>query len=174
MLEIGNGGLNEQQERTHFAFWAAMKSPLLIGTNLNLIKQSSLAILKSRTLINFNQDPVYGKPANPFKWDGVFNKAKPPQYWSGRFSDGVLVLLFNNAPQTGSMSFSYHESPDLSKDKPYQAVDAWTGKGYGCFSTGLTVSNIRGYDTAVLVLREGCAKGPPSRSEPGKINIDYQ
>src|SRR5882724_2509371 len=85
MLEVGNGGLTEPQERTHFALWAAMKSPLLIGTDLIKIKPSSLAILKSRPLIEFNQDPVYGKPARPFKWDGVYKKYVPPSYWSGRF-----------------------------------------------------------------------------------------
>jgi alpha-galactosidase len=173
MLEVGNGGLTEQQERTHFALWAAMKSPLLIGTDLIKIKLSSLAILKSRRLILFNQDTVYGKPAKPFKWDGVFNRAKPPQYWSGRSSDGVMVLLFNHSPQPGMMSFNYAESPDLSKDKPYHIVDGWTGKTYGCFSTGLEVSGIRSNDTAVLILREGCSRGPPRSPEPGRIEVDY-
>jgi len=173
MLEVGNGGLTEQQERTHFALWAAMKSPMLIGTALIKTKPSSLATLKSRRLILSNQDTVYGKPAKPFKWDGVFKRFDPPQYWSGRSSDGVMVLLFNHSPQAGTMSFTYTESPDLLKDKPYHVVDGWTGKTYGCFSTGLEVSGIRSNDTAVFILREGCAKGPPRSPEPGKITVDY-
>jgi hypothetical protein len=36
MLEVGNGALTAAETRTHFAFWAAMKSPLLIGTNVKL------------------------------------------------------------------------------------------------------------------------------------------
>jgi alpha-galactosidase len=36
ILEVGNGALTAAETRTHFAFWAAMKSPLLIGTNVNL------------------------------------------------------------------------------------------------------------------------------------------
>jgi alpha-galactosidase len=32
MLEIGNGDLTMAESRSHFALWAAMKSPLLIGT----------------------------------------------------------------------------------------------------------------------------------------------
>ena len=36
MLEVGNGALTAAETRKHFALWAAMKSPLLIGTNLKL------------------------------------------------------------------------------------------------------------------------------------------
>jgi hypothetical protein len=32
MLEIGNGNLTLAENRAHFALWAAMKSPLIIGT----------------------------------------------------------------------------------------------------------------------------------------------
>lgn len=32
MLEIGNGNLTLAENRAHFALWAVMKSPLLIGT----------------------------------------------------------------------------------------------------------------------------------------------
>ena len=180
MLEVGNGGLTETQERTHFALWAAMKSPLLIGTDLMKIKPSSLAILKSRRLIQFNQDPVYGKPAKPFKWDGVFKRFDPPTFWSGRFSDGVfsdgvMVFLINHSPEAGTMKFNYADSPDLSAGaphKPYHVVDAWTGRTYGCFSTGLEVSGIRSQRHGrCLILREGCSRGQP-RSPRGRQDHD--
>lgn len=32
MLEVGNGDLTVQENRAHFALWAIMKSPLIIGT----------------------------------------------------------------------------------------------------------------------------------------------
>lgn len=32
MLEIGNGDLTAEENRAHFALWAIMKSPLIIGT----------------------------------------------------------------------------------------------------------------------------------------------
>ena len=40
MLEVGNGALTAAETRTHFAFWAAMKSPLLIGTNVSRLSPS--------------------------------------------------------------------------------------------------------------------------------------
>ena len=67
MLEIGNG-INEMESRSHFALWAIMKSPLLIGTDLSKISKSDIDILQNKYLLAFNQDPVYGKPAQPYKW----------------------------------------------------------------------------------------------------------
>jgi alpha-galactosidase len=32
MLEVGNGNLTIEENRSHFALWAALKSPLIIGT----------------------------------------------------------------------------------------------------------------------------------------------
>ena len=35
MMEIGNGRLSLQEQRTHFAAWAFMKSPILLGTDVS-------------------------------------------------------------------------------------------------------------------------------------------
>lgn len=32
MLEVGNGALTLEENRAHFALWAVMKAPLIIGT----------------------------------------------------------------------------------------------------------------------------------------------
>lgn len=32
MLEVGNGNVTDAEGRSHFALWAAMKAPLIIGT----------------------------------------------------------------------------------------------------------------------------------------------
>jgi alpha-galactosidase len=58
MLEIGNGGLTLEEERTHFVLWAISKSPLIIGCDLSKISKESLAILKHKELIAINQDPM--------------------------------------------------------------------------------------------------------------------
>jgi alpha-galactosidase len=56
MLEVGNGGMNEDEEQSHFSLWALMKSPLLIGCDLTKISNSSLAILSNAEVIALNQD----------------------------------------------------------------------------------------------------------------------
>jgi len=34
MMEIGNGNLTIEEERTHFAAWVFLKSPILLGTDV--------------------------------------------------------------------------------------------------------------------------------------------
>lgn len=66
MLEVGvhdnfsgvvGYGLTVVEEQTHFALWAISKAPLIIGANLNDIRDESLAIYKNSWLIAVNQDP---------------------------------------------------------------------------------------------------------------------
>ena len=84
MLEIGNG-LSAAESRSHFAAWAAMKSPLLIGTDVSKLSDDDLGILKNSFLLNFNQDNVFGAPAMPYNRDQnpdwTFNASWPAQYW---------------------------------------------------------------------------------------------
>lgn len=35
MMEIGNGALTIQEQRTHFAAWVFLKSPILLGTDVS-------------------------------------------------------------------------------------------------------------------------------------------
>ncbi|KAF3934155.1 Alpha-galactosidase [Dactylellina cionopaga] len=67
MLEVGNG-LSEAEDRSHFALWAILKSPLLIGTPLDKITPAALSVFKNKELIAYNQDSVFGTPAKPYKW----------------------------------------------------------------------------------------------------------
>lgn len=57
MLEIGNGGMTIEEEKTHFALWALAKAPLIIGCDLTTVRPESLQILKNANLIAVNQDP---------------------------------------------------------------------------------------------------------------------
>ncbi len=81
MLEVGNGNLTVAESRSHFALWAIMKAPLIIGTTLDNITQTNMDILQNKYLIAFSQDEIYGKPAQPYKWgvnpDYTFNATNP-------------------------------------------------------------------------------------------------
>ena len=54
-MEIGNG-LPPAEERTHFAMWCMMSTPLMIGCDLTKIPQATLDLLKNRELIALDQD----------------------------------------------------------------------------------------------------------------------
>jgi alpha-galactosidase len=159
MLEVGNGILTPAETRSHFALWAMMKSPLIIGTNLTALSDANIAILQNKYLLAFNQDNVYGKPAAPYKWgvnpDWTFNSTFPAQYWSGASSKGTAVALFNPFNETKTMVADYAEVPQLEKGGCYDVVDMWTGKDMGCKEKKVSVK-VAPHDTAALLFTRKC------------------
>ncbi|CAK7198241.1 hypothetical protein SEUCBS139899_000900 [Sporothrix eucalyptigena] len=161
MLEVGNKGLSLAEARTHFAFWAAMKSPLLIGTDLTTLTDVNRDILTNKWLLQFNQDLVVGAPAKPYKWgtnpDGMFNETYPAEYWSGRFGDGrVLVLALNPYATTKTKIITWSEVPELkgsSSSTSIKVTDAWTGKDLGTIQDSSLSANVSSHDTAVFVVQ---------------------
>lgn len=55
MMQLGNGMSNEE-EKTHFAMWCMMSTPLMIGCDLTKISPQTLEILKNEELIAIHQD----------------------------------------------------------------------------------------------------------------------
>ncbi|KAH8924798.1 glycoside hydrolase family 27 protein [Atractiella rhizophila] len=159
MLEVNNGNLTLAEQRTHFALWAAMKSPLLIGTDLATISSDEVAILANKHLLAFSQDPVNGKPATPYKWgtnaDWTYNDTFPAEYWSGKCKEGTMVLLFNPYDVATSKSALWSEVPGLKGHKSYSLKDAWTGRNLGCVASNYTVT-VAAHDTAVIIVGKAC------------------
>jgi len=58
MLEIGNGGMTEDEEKSHFSLWCISKAPLLIGCNLAEVRQFSLDIMRNKEVIDIDQDSL--------------------------------------------------------------------------------------------------------------------
>lgn len=50
MLEVGNEDLSVEESRTHFALWAAMKSPLMIGADVSLHSSFSRLLVVKLTI----------------------------------------------------------------------------------------------------------------------------
>lgn len=55
MMQLGNG-MSIEEEKTHFAMWCMMSTPLMIGCNLTKIPKATLKILKNEELIAINKD----------------------------------------------------------------------------------------------------------------------
>lgn len=158
MLEVGNGNITVEETRTHFALWAMMKSPLLIGTDITRLSQQNIDILQNKYLIAFNQDNSYGKPAMPYKWgvspDWMYNATNPAEYWSGDSSAGVMVAMFNSLNNTRTMTGHFDEVPQLDGNA-YHVVNVWTGEDMGCHK-GYVELSVDKHDTAVLLLKGSC------------------
>jgi alpha-galactosidase len=162
MLEVGNlpsSPTVEAETRSHFALWAAMKSPLLIGTDLSKLSSHDLGVLKNPYLLAFNQDNKYGRPAAPYKWgtnpDWTFDAKRPAEFWAGRSSVGILVLVLNTDDVAGNRTIDFSEVPGISGATRYNIRDVWTGEVRNCVSGGL-ITEIGPHDTAAVIIESKC------------------
>ncbi|KAF2682609.1 glycoside hydrolase family 27 protein [Lentithecium fluviatile CBS 122367] len=146
MLQVGNGGLNENEERAHVGLWAIAKSPLLIGTDLSKLQNSTLNILKNKALIAINQDTL-GKAATYFQPAGasapVDGSLYP--YWAGPLSDGVVVGIVASEG-AANLSVSFADVPGLGSGswEWSEAFTGATGEGTGV-SADLPAHDMRVY-----------------------------
>lgn len=160
MLEIGNGNLTLAESRSHFAFWAAMKSPLIIGTALDTLPATHVDILRNKYLLAFHQDASHGAPATPYKWgtnpDWTFNATNPAEYWSGKSTQGTLVLALNTLATNATREIIWNEVPGLEDGRDaFEVTEIWSGKSLGCVEHGIKTV-VGSHDTAGYVVGKNC------------------
>ncbi|MDR2974128.1 MAG: NPCBM/NEW2 domain-containing protein [Propionibacteriaceae bacterium] len=57
MMQVGRG-MTPTEDKTHFAMWAMMSTPLMLGNDLTKISQQTLDIVTNKEIIAINQDPL--------------------------------------------------------------------------------------------------------------------
>jgi alpha-galactosidase len=119
MLEVGNGGMNEDEYRTHVTLWAILAAPLLAGNDLSKMTPETLALLTNKEVIAVDQDRL-GRQGDRVWAEG------PREIWAKSLSGGVkAVALFNRTetPRTISLKLSMIGFTDGAKLR-----DLWTHK----------------------------------------------
>src|SRR5258708_13127736 len=59
MLEVGNGGMNDTEYRSHFSLWAILAAPLIAGNDLPSIRPEIHDILTNREVIAPDHDALH-------------------------------------------------------------------------------------------------------------------
>lgn len=57
MMEVGNG-MTDAEDRSHFAMWSMLASPLILGNDLRTISKETLKTISNKNVIAVNQDPL--------------------------------------------------------------------------------------------------------------------
>ena len=70
MLEVGNGGMNLEEYKTHFGLWAISKAPLIIGCDVTNMTKEIKNILMNREVIAINQDSL-GEQGRKIKYKKI-------------------------------------------------------------------------------------------------------
>lgn len=130
MLEIGNGGMTDEEYRTHMSLWSMLAAPLLAGNDLRTMSDSIKKILTNSELIAIDQDPE-GKPVRR-----VSDPASTAIVLARPLHDGYLAVgLFNRSDQPQAITVKWSdvgltETPSHARDLWKHADIATSGTSY--------------------------------------------
>lgn len=135
MLEVGNGGLTPDEERTHFALWAILNSPLLLGNDLRNMSPQVLDILTNKEIIAINQDSL-GIQGFKYKKEGTVEIWVKPMV-----NDEWAFCFFNRSQQPSDFTFNWERETikdnifdkeiTFNRDNIYKIKDLYQHKVIG-------------------------------------------
>ena len=118
MLEIGNGGMTDDEYRTHMSLWSILAAPLLAGNDLRSMSPAILEILTNREVIAVNQDKA-GKQGRRVAQSGE------QEVWVRPLADGGHAIgMFNRSAAPATVSLKWAELGP--KASPKKGRDLWT------------------------------------------------
>lgn len=141
MLEIGNGGMSDDEYRTHMSLWAMSAAPLMMGHDLRETSPAALAILANRAVIAVDQDRlgIQGRPVR---------KSGSVEIWKKPLADGqIAVAMFNRGAQAADADLT---AADTGLAAVTGATNLWGGAVAG--ATGLGRYNIAPHGVVHLIV----------------------
>jgi alpha-galactosidase len=127
MLEVGNGGMTEDEYRAHMSLWALIASPLIAGNDIRTMTQQTKDMLLNPEVIAVNQDPAGLQGVK------VAEDAEGQQVWARPVTKkgARAVVMFNRTGTNKEYSVRWS---DLGLAPGKAAVrDLWQRKDLGEF-----------------------------------------
>src|ERR1700727_2300566 len=116
MLEIGNGGMNADEYRTHMSLWSLLSAPLMAGNDLRTMTDETKSILMNPDVIAIDQDPA-AKPVQLLSQEGKTEILSRP------LQDGsTAVAIFNRGDEATHGSVAWNS---LKLGKNLKVRDLW-------------------------------------------------
>jgi alpha-galactosidase len=156
MLEIGNGGMKDEEYRTQMTLWCVLAAPLFAGNDLTQMSLTTLEILTNPEVIAIDQDAA-GIQAHRAWQEG------PREAWVKPLADQSWALaVFNRQTRPVSVTL---DLGTLSLPAILQVRDLWLRKELGTFKQSLTVSVPR-HGSVLLKGTPATAESPKDRKVP--------
>lgn len=148
MLEVGNGGMSEDEYRSHMSLWCVMKAPLLIGCDLRGLEVGGeiLNLLGNEEVLSVNQDGL-GRQARRV-WSSTLEGGR-----GGRvrgFGGGSAIMVPCEGPEGGegddvdAVFWAVEPAEEMVKVKEDEG---------GGGPTATAALDIRGRDAEAVTLR---------------------
>jgi alpha-galactosidase len=117
MLEVGNGGMTNDEYRTHLSLWSILAAPLLAGNDLRNMSEATREILTNREVVAIDQDMNGAQGRRIARSDDW-------EIWAKALSNGALAIgLFNRGRAASQITIKWS---DLGlKPTPTHGRDLW-------------------------------------------------
>lgn len=153
MMEVGNE-MNNTEDKSHFAMWCMLSSPLFTGNDYRKMSKETLAILTNKELIAINQDKLGIQGFKHAAEDGL-------EVWVKPLSDGNWAVTFLNRSEVAKkINFDWKKNPIKDVDFGYEAdfqkttfklKNLWTNKDSGNTKKNFT-AELASHDCITLKL----------------------
>lgn len=108
MMEVGNG-MTQAEDRTHFAMWSLLASPLMLGNDVRKTSKETIALLTNKEIIAVNQDAL---GIQGFK----YLQDKNLEIWAKPLQDGAWALCFlNTGNESEKITFNWNSHTIIDK-----------------------------------------------------------
>ncbi|PWD98876.1 glycoside hydrolase family 27 protein [Marinilabilia rubra] len=151
MLQVGRG-MSLEEDKTHFAMWCMMCSPLIAGNDLTTLSEETLEILTNEELIAINQDPLVYQARRVVDMGDLEVWAKPLK---STMSGEVAVALLNRSEETQVISVNLRDI-GIDSSFNYAYEDIWKKEKFKFLSKQIISKKVPPHGVAVLRI-EGTA-----------------
>jgi alpha-galactosidase len=127
MLEVGNGGMTDDEYRAHMSLWAILAAPLIAGNDLSAMSPTTKAILTNPDVLAVDQDSLGTQ--------GMLVWEEPPalQVWSKPLRDGARAVALLNRADTAATITATFGRLGLRGDSA-MVRDLWAHTNLGVFA----------------------------------------
>ncbi len=137
MLEVGNGNLTHEENKSHFSLWCMMCAPLILGNDVRKFVKSDgtvdtdskvYQILTNKNLISINQD-ILGIPCRRVK--GIVRSRLVDVLVKPLDGKRVALCVFNKSGGNKNVTISIDKltsfaDVNVDKKEKYNILNCWT------------------------------------------------
>ncbi|TPX48628.1 alpha-galactosidase [Synchytrium endobioticum] len=149
MLEIGNGNMTFDEYRSHFTLWAALKAPLLIGSDIRALSQDYIEMLSNPEIIAVNQDPL-GKSVSLTE---IGRAHQLYDIWCGPLVHGhTVVVILNREDSDQKITVDWYRL-GFKRNAELLVRDLWRRRDLGVLRKP-HVFRVRPHGVVILKVKE--------------------
>ena len=137
---VGLSGCTDEEYRTHFSAWAFLGSPLMAGSDVRDMDETTKSILLDKEIIAINQDEAYRQPFNC----GNHWKINDVKVWAKYLEGGDIAIGIFNLTDHAADPFIPLDALGLSRvsGKAVSVRDLWKKEELGVFTDTFRTDSI--------------------------------